>query len=243
MSGHSKWSTIKHKKAITDARRSKNFSKLTHAIIVAAKEGGPNPETNFKLRLAIQSAKSQNLPNENIDRAIKKIAEKGSADTFEELKLELIGPENSHLIVHALTDNKNRTLSALKSTIETMPAGRQEAGFKIGSAGAVSWNFDQKGLIKIRLDKDKEEIELAAIDAGAEDIKSEDDKLIIISSVSDLEKIKNALSKFDENITAEITYVAKNQIKVSEETKKKIEDLENQLSDIEEFSEMISNVI
>jgi YebC/PmpR family DNA-binding regulatory protein len=241
MSGHSKWSKIKHQKKITDARKSRSFSKLTRDIKIAVKEGGPDPDLNFRLRLAIQKAKAGNLPNDNIDRTIERASGTGDSSQFEELRLEIIGPENFQGLVFALTDNKNRTLPEMKSIIE-------KAGFKVASAGAVSWAFKQVGSIEILKDQleniNQEDLELAAIEAGAEDIKSSAENVIIISDIQNLESIKSKIEALGiQEPNAEIKWLADNTIETSAEIQEKVANLLEQLEEIEEFSDLATNVL
>ena len=164
MSGHSKWSTIKHKKGALDAKRGKLFTKLSKEIIVAAREGS-DPEMNFRLRLAIQNAKASNMPSDNIERSIKKgSGEDTSGATYEEITYEGYGPGGTAFILQALTDNKNRTAAEVRSCFS-------KNGGNLAESGAVSWNFETKGVIDVNADKDSvEEISMEGIDAGAIDV-------------------------------------------------------------------------
>ena len=164
MSGHSKWSTIKHKKGALDAKRGKLFTKLSKEIIVAAREGS-DPEMNFRLRLAIQNAKASNMPSDNIERSIKKgSGEDTSGATYEEITYEGYGPGGTAFILQALTDNKNRTAAEVRSCFS-------KNGGNLAESGAVSWNFETKGVIDVNADKDSvEEISMEGIDAGAVDV-------------------------------------------------------------------------
>ena len=140
MSGHSKWSTIKHGKAITDARRGKLFTKLTNEIIVAARQGSPDPDMNFRLRMAIQKAKDNNMPASNIERAVKRATGGSSGERFDEITYEGYGPGGTAILLQTLTDNRNRTVSAIRSTFT-------KTGCSLASAGAVAWQFEQKGVV------------------------------------------------------------------------------------------------
>ncbi len=237
MSGHSKWSTIKHKKAITDARRSKSFSKLTHDIMIATKNGGPDSEKNFRLRLAIQKAKAGNLPNDNIDRSIKKATGQLGGGILEELTIEIVGSENSNALVFALTDNKNRTLPEIKNIIE-------KAGFKVVASGAVSWAYKQYAVFKFDIEKEKKDkIELALIDAGAEDFQYSDSLMVVFGELSKSEDIKKVLDDNQiQDYSDEIEWISDNQIDVSEIIKQKLSNLEEKLAHIDEFSEMATNL-
>tara|TARA_B100000029_G_scaffold482967_1_gene533668 strand:- start:1657 stop:2415 length:759 start_codon:yes stop_codon:yes gene_type:complete len=166
MSGHSKWSTIKHKKGAADAKRGILFTKLAREIMVAARNGDPNPEMNFRLRLAIDNAKSQNMPKDNIDRAIARgSGVGGDSVVLEEISYEAYGPGGAGIIIQALTDNKNRTAAEVRAKIT-------RAGGNLAGSGAVAWNFENKGLITIEVeDGDPDDIALEIVDAGAEDVE------------------------------------------------------------------------
>ena len=166
MSGHSKWSTIKHKKGVADARRGQLFTKLAREIMVAAREGGGEPDTNFRLRLAIDTAKSQNMPKDNIERAVNKGAGigDGASDALEEITYEAYAPGGAGLLIKTLTDNKNRTASDIRARVT-------RSGGNLASSGAVSWNFESMGLISMEVSEgDPEDVALEAVDAGAEDV-------------------------------------------------------------------------
>ena len=166
MSGHSKWSTIKHKKGVADARRGQLFTKLAREIMVAAREGGGDPDTNFRLRLAIDTAKSQNMPKDNIERAVNKgsgIGD-GASNALEEITYEAYAPGGAGLLIKTLTDNKNRTASDIRARVT-------RSGGNLASSGAVSWNFESMGLISMEVSEgDPEDVALEAVDAGAEDV-------------------------------------------------------------------------
>ncbi|MDE2822314.1 MAG: YebC/PmpR family DNA-binding transcriptional regulator, partial [Chloroflexota bacterium] len=169
MSGHSKWSTIKHAKGINDARRGKLFTKLTKEIIVAVKDGGADPDANFKLRMAVQRAKDQNLPGDTIDRAIKRASGEGSDGVqMVEAIYEGYGPGGIGILVEVLTDNRNRTVSDVRSTLS-------KGGGNLASSGAVAWQFDQRGVVIAEADDDDaEDLALAAINAGVLDFETDD---------------------------------------------------------------------
>ena len=169
MSGHSKWHSIKHQKGVADARRGQLFTKLTREIIVAAREGGSNPEMNFRLRLAVQKARDNNMPMDNIDRAIKKGSGELEGGGLVEVVLEGYGPSGTAILVNALTDNRNRTIQEVRSTFT-------RHGGNLGESGCVSWLFDSKGVVTIKAENlDADEVALSAIDSGAEDVKVEND--------------------------------------------------------------------
>jgi YebC/PmpR family DNA-binding regulatory protein len=208
MSGHSKWSQIKHKKGLADKRKGAQFSKLVNTIAIAAREGGEDPDSNFRLRLAIDKAREANMPKENVERAIDKGAGKLEGSKLEEVTFEGFGPNDVAFIVKAVTDNKNRANAEIKSIFN------KNSGH-LGGVGSVSWMFQNLGLIRIENIKNKEEIELAAIDAGALDLSEEGSTLVLYTSPRDLMKVRDALSKY--NITsAELSMEPKNMVKISD---------------------------
>ena len=233
MAGHSKWANIKHRKASVDAKRGKIFTKLIRELTVSAKQGGGDPDTNPRLRTAIQSAKSNNMPNDTIDRAIKR----GSGDVegveFNEIYYEGYGPGGSAVFVHALTDNKNRTVSEIRRIFT-------KHGGNLGESGCVAWIFDQTGRISMKADAvDEEELFDVAIDAGAEDVLTEDSDLVIITQTSDFENVKSKLSEAGiEYEAADVTMVPQNNVKIEG---KEAEHMIRLMEDLEE-SDDVQNV-
>lgn len=189
MSGHSKWSQIKRQKGAKDVKRSGIFSKLSKAISIAARSG-PNPKDNFKLRLAIEKAREANMPNDNIERAIKKGSGEDTTTQIEEITYEGYGPGGMALIIQAITDNKNRTVADVRHLL-------QSHGGSIGNAGSVAWQFASKGVVRVAAEHltgvDRDELELQLIDIGAEDIRDETEGLTIFSDAPHLETIKTFL--------------------------------------------------
>jgi YebC/PmpR family DNA-binding regulatory protein len=187
MSGHSKWSSIKHKKAATDAKRGKIFTKLIKEITVAARMGGGDPEANSRLRTAIQAAKSENMPKDNIERAVKKGTGELEGVNYEESVYEGYGPGGAAVLIESLTDNKNRTVADIRHIFS-------KAGGNMGESGCVAWMFDKKGYIAVE-NKAVEEDALmeAALDAGAEDIREDDSNFEIITAPEDFEAVKMAI--------------------------------------------------
>lgn len=183
MSGHSKWSQIKHKKAITDAKKGAIFGKLSRAITVAAR-GNSDPATNIILKREVDRAKAMRMPNENIERAIKRISDAGQAE-FSEIQLELIGPGNTAILVDAITNNSNRTISELKRLAVQM-------GARVAGQGSVAWMFRRLGVIRLHGDA-TESLQLAAIDAGADDVKQEGGVSVIYTDPQKLDAVQNAL--------------------------------------------------
>lgn len=239
MSGHSKWSKLKHFKGALDAKKSSLFSNLTQLIMVAARDGD-DEKTNFKLRLAIEKAKKANMPKENIERAIKRGAGKIEGVQIEEVIYEVFGPEGSAIIIEALTDNKNRTLANLRRTLN-----RSEA--RLGEKNSVLRLFERRGIIRIvnykKIIDNLEEFELKVIDLGAEDLKEEGDELAIYTKPKDLQKVKESLE--NEGIKAdyaEIEWFAKNPIKINEETQKKINALFAELDENPDINDYYSNI-
>jgi len=234
MSGHSKWASIKHKKAATDAKKGKAFTQAANMVTIAAKEGGGDPNMNFKLRLAIDKAKAVNMPISNIERAIKRGTGEGGVGQVEELKYEGYGQGGVAILVDTVTDNKNRTSSEVRSTLT-------KNGGRMAEAGAVSWVFNQKG--QIVLNDSSEESMLSAIDAGASDVEEEDGKLFIYSDVSSIRDIKEALEGLGKSLeSTELTNKPKNYVKIEdEETAKKILKLIDSLESLEDVTAVYAN--
>ncbi|NWH05817.1 YebC/PmpR family DNA-binding transcriptional regulator [Desulfobacter latus] len=194
MSGHSKWSTIKHKKGAADKKRAKIFTKLIKEITVAARMGGGDPMANPRLRHAIDSAKAQNMPKDNVDRAIKKGTGDMDGVNYEEIMYEGYGPGGVAVMVECLTDNKNRTIADVRYIFN-------KAGGNVGTDGCVSWMFDKKGVITISKENTDEDILMeVALDAGAEDIKDEGDSFDVLTAPEEFDAVKDAIDG------AQITY-------------------------------------
>lgn len=237
MSGHSKWSTIKHAKGVNDARRGKLFTKLTKEIIVAVKQGGADPESNFKLRMAVQRAKDQNLPGDTIDRAIKRASGEGSDGAqMVETTYEGYGPGGIAILVETLTDNKNRTVSDVRSTLS-------KSGGNLANAGAVAWQFDQQGVIIAEADADTaEDLALAAIDAGAIDFDTDDGVVSFYSTPSDLEGVREALSAVGASLrSSELSMVPQNTVPLDEKEAARTLRLLDQLEDLDDVQRVYSN--
>ena len=237
MSGHSKWANIKHRKESVDKKKGKIFSTMAKMIAIAARSGG-DPAMNPGLRLAIEKAKSVNMPNDNIERAIKKGTGEDKEGQLEEVLYEAFGPNGIPLIIEAITDNKNRTLSELRHIL-------LQYNGRMGEAGSVKWMFDQKGVIELGLgSKNKEELELMAIEAGAEDIKWKDDVLEVYVKAEELEKVKINLEKSGIKIEdANLGWVPKNEVKIENESlKNQLSNLFEALDENEDVKEIYSNV-
>ena len=209
MAGHSKWANIKHRKAAVDAKRGKAFTKLIRELTVAAKEGGGDPDANPRLRTAINAAKGSNMPNDTIDRAIKRGTGDIEGVVYEEVYYEGYGPGGSAVYVQALTDNKNRTVAEVRRLFT-------KSGGNLGESGCVSWIFDMKGRISFKGESATEEqLFETAIDAGAEDVFTEDSDLVVVTETEDFEQVKTALKDAGlEYENAEVTMIPKNNVKI-----------------------------
>lgn len=239
MSGHSKWSQIKHKKAATDAKKGQIFSKISKMISLAAKKG-EDPEANPALRLAIEKAKSINMPNENIKRAIERGAGKGKENLLEELTIESFGPGGVAIIIEAITDNKNRALAEIKNILSKYNG-------RLAETGSVRWMFKRRGIVDIVYSEKsfKEDLELSAIDSGAEDIKfRENDVLEVFVKPEELEKVKNNLKeKGIEVESSDIVWVPNQTIEIDEKTKRDLDKLFEELDEQEDVDEIYSNIM
>jgi YebC/PmpR family DNA-binding regulatory protein len=201
MSGHSKWSSIKHKKAVVDSRRGAQFSKLSRAIMVAARDGGGDPETNVVLENAVRKAKEASMPKENIERAIAKgTGEGGEADAIESVLYEGYGPGGVAVLVEALTDNRNRTGADVRHAFS-------KNGGSLGEPGSVAYLFDKKGVIVIDAERYSEDDLMVAVDAGAEDIGTDDDVFEVVTAPTDFARVRQALQDAEvEMESAEVAY-------------------------------------
>ncbi|HEY3185536.1 MAG TPA: YebC/PmpR family DNA-binding transcriptional regulator [Gaiellaceae bacterium] len=238
MSGHSKWSSIKHKKGQADARRGKLFSKLSRAIIVAAREGGPDPAGNLALQNAIEKARSYSMPKDNIDRAIAKGTGEGQdGSNFETVVYEGYGPEGVAVIVEALTDNRNRTASDVRHAFT-------KAGGSLGATGAVAWQFERRGVVVVPAEGvDEEELFLAAADAGAEDLERDGDVFQVTSAPDALAAVRQAIEAAGFTIdSAELMMVPKVTVAVEDESKaKQVMRLIDTLEDNDDVQEVFAN--
>ena len=211
MSGHSKWHNIKMRKGKQDAVRGKLFTKLAREIIVAAKDGGGNPDSNLRLRLCIQKARENSMPADNIKRAIARGTGEIEGVTYEETSSEGYAPAGVAVLVKCLTDNRNRTVAEIRNIFS-------KRGGNLGETGCVSWMFDQRGVIQIAADKsDEETVMMTTLDAGAEDIKVEDDSINVYCQPSDLTAVKEALDAAGiETESAEVSMIPNNIITLSD---------------------------
>jgi len=225
MSGHSKWATTKRQKAVVDAKRASVFTRLGNAITIAAREKGGDSETNFSLRLAIEHARTANMPKENIERAIKRGTGDLEGETLEEILYEGFGPEGLMIIIETLTNNRNRTVSELKHLLSSRGGG-------LGAAGSALWNFDKKGVVGVATDALTEEAELALIEAGAEDIKKDGAESTIICSPENLQSIKTAIESLHiQAAFAEFDYIPKNTVALSDSAQSALEKITDALDD------------
>jgi len=213
MSGHSKWSSIKRQKGVADAQRGQLFTKLSKEIIIAAKQGGPDPNANFRLRLAVQKARENNMPAENIERAIKRASGGGEGAEMAEITYEGYGPSGTAVIVEVATDNRNRTVAEVRNVFT-------RAGGSLGESGSVAWNFDSRGVISVVANgRDPDEVALYAIDAGAEDVDVGGDTIEVYTAPGDLEKVKRALEEHAVTVeSAEAARVPKTTVTLDEKT-------------------------
>ena len=236
MSGHSKWASIKHQKGVADAKRGQLFTKLTQEIIVAVREGGSNPTTNFRLRLAIQRARDNSMPSDNIERAIKRGSGEIEGATLIEMVLEGYGPSGAAILVQALTDNRNRTLQDVRNIFS-------RGGGSMGESGCVAWIFDSKGLIAIKInDLDAEDLALQAIDTGAEDVLIENGCVEIYTKPDELEMVRAALEQKGLAIaSAELSMVPKTMVELDEKAALQALKLLDKLEELDEVQHVSSN--
>ena len=236
MSGHSKWSTIKHKKAAKDAKKGKLFTKFIKEITVAARMGGGDINANPRLRTAVLTARANSMPNDNIDRAIKKGTGDLEGVTYEEIQYEGYGPGGAAILAQVLTDNKNRTVSDIRRLFT-------KHGGNLGETGCVSWMFDKKGVITVEKSQiDEERLLGIVLDAGAEDVKEEDDLFEVGTQPEDFEKVKERLDR--EKVTvasAHVTMVPKNTVNVDAKHVEQILKLTEELEDHDDVQGVSAN--
>jgi len=237
MSGHSHWAGIKQKKGLNDAKRGKVFTKHGKMISIAARDGGGDPSTNFSLRLVIERAKADNMPKENIERAIKRGTGELKGEELSEIIYEAIGPGNIMMIIKTATDNRNRTVSEIKSILT-------KAGGKMAEMGSSMWNFEQVGRIYVELDKeDQEKIELMAIEAGAKDLQSEEAGMIVFTEPQELGKIQSELDSKNVKIAeAGLIFLPKNTVQIDKITRQNYEKLLETLDDQDDVEEIYDNL-
>lgn len=240
MSGHSKWTQIKHKKAVTDAKKGRLFSKIVREILVAARTGGPHPETNPRLRSAMERARSEGLPKDNIERAIAKASGGGEDTDLQEFLYEATASGGVVLLIEGITDSKNRSFAEIRHLLS-------ERGAKIADPGSVLWNFDKIGTIICAKDdnvqKTKEDIELAIIEAGATDFHAHEDVWVIETSFTELDKVKRALELAGVVVReAGHDYKAKNPLPLSLEEHQAAMILVDAIADHDDVQEVYTNL-
>ena len=238
MSGHSKWSSIKHKKGAADAKRGKLFSKLARAIIVAAREGGPDPAANLALQNAIEKARSYSMPKDNIERAIARGGGgDGDGEAYEPIVYEGYGPSGVALIVEALTDNRNRTAAEVRHIFAKHDGN-------LGGSGSVAWLFERRGIVLVSADgTDEEELTLAAIDGGAEDVELDGSTFQVSSAPESLSTVREAIEGTGIEIeSVEVALVPKTNVKVEDETAaRKILRLMDALEENDDVQDVFAN--
>jgi len=236
MAGHNKWSKVKHIKAKQDAIKGKLFTKAVRDIMVAAKNGGGDPEQNAALRLAIEKAKEVSMPQANIQRAIDKATGNLEGVVYEEITYEGYGPGGVAIMVEVMTDNRNRTVANVRHAFT-------KNGGNLGTSGSVSWMFEKKGIISVSRDEREEEVMEVAMENGADDIKEFEEVLVIESSPEDFNQLLESISGLGVNILeSNIDYIATNEIDVDDETAEKVEKLIETLEDDDDVQNVIHNM-
>lgn len=237
MSGHSKWATIHRKKGELDAARGKVFQKLAKEIYVAAKGTNGNPDDNPSLRAVLEKARSNNMPKDNIQKAIEKAVGGAGGEDYESVRYEGYGPSGVALMIDCLTDNRNRTAMLVRSTLT-------KRGGNLGTDGSVSYLFERKGVIVIDKTLDEDTAMMTALDNGALDFVTNEDNYEIYTSIEDFIKVKESLEELGvkEFLTSEITYVANNLIELDDETTEKVQTLIETLEDIDDVQNVYSNL-
>jgi len=237
MSGHSKWSTIKRQKGANDAKRGAMFTKVAREVMVAARAGGGDPDANYRLRLAIDKARSINMPADNIKRAIERATASGEGETFEEIVYEGYGPGGVAVLVEAATDNRNRTAAEVRSIFA-------KTGGQLAGSGAVAWQFEVRGLITVAKDGvDPDEVALAAIDAGASDVDTETDPIEIYTEPADLEAVRKALDAAGVAVEdAENAMIAKQTVTLDADHVRKSLRMVELLEDLDDVQRVTTNV-
>ncbi|MGD8321471.1 MAG: YebC/PmpR family DNA-binding transcriptional regulator [Gemmatimonadota bacterium] len=236
MSGHSKWATIKRKKASNDAKRGAVFTKLIREITVAARAGGGNPEFNPRLRLAVDTAKAANMPTDNIERAIKKGTGELEGVSYEEISYEGYGPNGVALYIETLTDNGNRTVADLRHALN-------KHGGSLGTTGSVAWQFERKGQVVVDATRYTEEAVFeAAIEAGAEDLVREEDEFIVTSDFTVFHEVQDAIKEAGIEVSsAELAWIAKNEVAVSGKDAEKLLKLVEAIEELDDVQNVHFN--
>jgi YebC/PmpR family DNA-binding regulatory protein len=237
MSGHNKWSSIKHQKGAADAKRGQLFTKLTREIIASAREGGASPEGNFKLRLAIQKARDSNMPLDNIQRAIDKATGGGDGSSMVEMVLGGHGPGGAAVIVQVLTDNRNRTVQEIRNIFS-------RAGGSLGESSSVAWMFESKGVISVKAEGvNSEDLALEAIDAGADDVKVDQESIEIYTAPDKLESVRKGLEGKKISIeAAQLSMLSKTSVPLDDKAAIQTLKLMEKLEDLDEVTSVAANV-
>jgi YebC/PmpR family DNA-binding regulatory protein len=236
MSGHSKWANIKRQKGAADAKRGQLFTKLAREIIVAARQGGASLDTNFQLRLAVQKARDNNMPSDNIERAIKRGSGETDAAALAEVLFEGYGPSGIAILVEALTDNRNRTVQDVRRLFT-------RHGGNLGETGCVSWLFESRGVITVESNtSDAEGIALQAIDAGADDVKTANGYVEIYTQPQDLEKVRKVIEEKEHVISAEVSLTPKTTVVLEENKAVQALNFLDELEALDDVQHVFSNV-
>ncbi len=235
MSGHSKWSQIKRQKGTADVKRGAAFTKLANAISVAVREGGKDPVHNVRLRLAIDKARSLNMPKDNIERAVKRGAGELEGQRIEEASFEGYGPEGVAVIVDTITDNRNRTAAEVRKAFH-------DHGGTLGTVNSVRWMFDRRGVLTVASPHDRPTVELAAIDAGAIDVEESDGDVIVMTEPTDLTKVRTALERAGHTITSgELALVPKSMVVPTPAATVRVRELLTTLDDLQDVTHVATN--
>lgn len=238
MSGHSKWATIKRQKGANDAKRGQIFTKLGREIVIAVREGGPDPEANFRLRLVLDKARQANMPKDNIERAIKRgSGENADGSQVEEYTYEGYGPHGTAMIVQALTDNRNRTVSEVRHVFSRY-------GGNLGADGCVAWMFSRKGVISVAVgDDDPDEVALVAIDAGADDVEIGEDTVEVYTEMGDFRTVRDALSEAGyEILDAQLSWLPQSLLTLAEKEALTNLKLMEALEELDDVQQVYSNL-
>ncbi len=238
MSGHSKWASIKRQKGVNDAKRGQLFTKIGREIVIAVREGGADPEANFRLRLVLDKAKQANMPKDNIERAIKRgSGESVDGAQVEEYTYEGYGPHGTAIIVEAFTDNRNRTVSEIRHVFSRY-------GGNLGADGCVAWMFSRKGVISVAVgDEDPDEVALVAIDAGAEDVEVGEETVEVYTEISDFRAVRDALSEAGyELLDAQLSWIPQSQLSLPEKEALSNLKLMEALEELDDVQQVYSNL-
>ncbi len=237
MAGHSKWANIKHRKAASDAKRGKVFTRIAKELTIAARDGGGDPDTNPRLRLVMQQARAANMPNDNIDRAVKRGTGELEGQTLEQIMLEGYGPGGIGILIECVTDNRNRTVADVRHALS-------RNGGSMADAGSVAWNFSRKSVIAVDKEgKDEEEILMAVIDAGAEDVKEEEETFEVYAEPENFDAVREAVESAGYDIKeAKLAFVPSQSVELSGDEAAQAMKLLDALDDQDDVQNVFSNV-